>query len=316
MGSLPKAANGGISTKYYADSSNLKLDVQSGAIDVAYRSLSATDVADLQKDDAVKVVDGPGGEIRYIVFNFDTMPYGTKTADADPAKSLAIRQAAADLVDRQAIATDVYKDTYSPLYSYVPQGLAGANEALKDMYGDGNGKPDAAKAKATLEAAGLTTPVTLNLQYNGDHYGPSSGDEYAAVKAQLEKDGLFTVNLAQTEWVQYTKDRKADAYPAYQLGWFPDYSDADNYLTPFFSKDNFLLNHYDNAEVQKLLVDQATQTDKTTRESEIGEIQDKVAADLSTLPLLQGKQVAIVGSSVEGAVLDGSFKFRYAPLHK
>ena len=230
--------------------------------------------------------------------------------------ALDLRVLAADLVDRQAIATDVYKDTYSPLYSYVPQGLAGANESLKGLYGDGSGKPDAAKAKATLEAAGVQTPVTLNLQYNGDHYGPSSGDEYAAVKAQLEKDGLFTVNLAQTEWVQYTKDRVADVYPAYQLGWFPDYSDADNYLTPFFTADNFLGNHYDNAEVQKMLADQATQTDKATREQEIGDIQDAVAADLSTLPLLQGKQVAVVGSSVEGAVLDGSFKFRYAPLHK
>lgn len=316
QGSLPKPANGGISAKYYADASNLKLDVQSGAIDVAYRSLSATDIDDLSKNDAVKVVDGPGGEIRYIVFNFDTMPFGAKTPEADAAKSLAVRQAAADLIDRQAIATDVYKDTYSPLYSYVPQGLAGANEALKGLYGDGSGAPDAAKAKATLEAAGITTPVTLNLQYNGDHYGPSSGDEYAAVKAQLEKDGLFTVNLAQTEWVQYTKDRVADVYPAYQLGWFPDYSDADNYLTPFFSLDNFLGNHYDNADVQKMIVDQATQTDKATREDEIGKIQDAVAADLSTLPLLQGKQVAIVGSSVKGAVLDGSFKFRYAPLNK
>lgn len=316
QGSLPKPANGGISAKYYADASNLKLDVQSGAIDVAYRSLSATDIDDLSKNDAVKVVDGPGGEIRYIVFNFDTMPFGATTAEADAAKSLAVRQAAADLIDRQAIATDVYKDTYSPLYSYVPQGLAGANEALKGLYGDGNGAPDAAKAKATLAAAGVSTPVTLNLQYNGDHYGPSSGDEYAAVKAQLEKDGLFTVNLAQTEWVQYTKDRVADVYPAYQLGWFPDYSDADNYLTPFFSLDNFVGNHYDNADVQKMIVDQATQTDKATREQEIGKIQDAVAADLSTLPLLQGKQVAIVGSSVEGAVLDGSFKFRYAPLHK
>lgn len=316
QGSLPKPENGGISAKYYADASNLKLDVQSGAIDVAYRSLSATDIDDLSKNDAVKVVDGPGGEIRYIVFNFDTMPFGAKTPEADAAKSLAVRQAAADLIDRQAIATDVYKDTYSPLYSYVPKGLAGANEALKGLYGDGNGAPDAAKAKATLEAAGVSTPVTLNLQYNGDHYGPSSGDEYAAVKAQLEKDGLFTVNLAQTEWVQYTKDRVADVYPAYQLGWFPDYSDADNYLTPFFSLDNFLGNHYDNADVQKMIVDQATQTDKAAREQEIGKIQDAVAADLSTLPLLQGKQVAIVGSSVEGAVLDGSFKFRYAPLHK
>ncbi|MFX6201629.1 hypothetical protein ABTF50_19720, partial [Acinetobacter baumannii] len=90
------------------------------------------------------------------------------------------------------------------------------------------------------------------------------------------------------------------------LGWFPDYSDADNYLTPFFSLDNFLGNHYDNADVQKMIVDQATQTDKATREDEIGKIQDAVAADLSTLPLLQGKQVAIVGSSVKGAVLDGS----------
>lgn len=316
QGSLPKPANGGISAKYYADASNLKLDVQSGAIDVAFRSLSATDIADLSSNDAVKIVDGPGGEIRYIVFNFDTMPYGATTPEADAAKSLAVRQAAADLIDRQAIATDVYKDTYSPLYSYVPQGVAGANEALKGLYGDGSGAPDAAKAKATLEAAGVSTPVTLNLQYNGDHYGPSSGDEYAAVKAQLEEDGLFTVNLAQTEWVQYSKDRTADVYPAYQLGWFPDYSDADNYLTPFFSADNFLGNHYDNAEVQKLLVEEATQTDKSTREQQLGEIQDKVAADLSTLPLLQGKQVAVVGSSVEGAVLDGSFKFRYAPLHK
>lgn len=316
QGSLPKPANGGISAKYYADASNLKLDVQSGAIDVAFRSLSATDIADLSSNDAVKIVDGPGGEIRYIVFNFDTMPYGATTPEADAAKSLAVRQAAADLIDRQAIATDVYKDTYSPLYSHVPQGVAGANEALKGLYGDGSGAPDAAKAKATLEAAGVSTPVTLNLQYNGDHYGPSSGDEYAAVKAQLEEDGLFTVNLAQTEWVQYSKDRTADVYPAYQLGWFPDYSDADNYLTPFFSADNFLGNHYDNAEVQKLLVEEATQTDKSTREQQLGEIQDKVAADLSTLPLLQGKQVAVVGSSVEGAVLDGSFKFRYAPLHK
>ncbi|MBL3926442.1 peptide ABC transporter substrate-binding protein, partial [Bacteroides thetaiotaomicron] len=81
------------------------------------------------------------------------------------------------------------------------------------------------------------------IQYNPDHYGPSSGDEYAAIKSQLEATGLFTVNLQSTEWVQYNKDRVSDVYPIYQLGWFPDFSDADNYLTPFFTKDNFLENH-------------------------------------------------------------------------
>ena len=316
QGALGAPENSSVTVKYYADASNLKLDVANGDIDVAFRSLSATDIDDLAGNDTGESGDGPGGEIRYIVFNFDTQPFGAATEDADPAKALAVRQAMADLIDRDALAADVYKDTYTPLYSYVPQGLTGAIEPLKDLYGDGEGGPDADKAAETLAAAGVTTPVVLNLQYNGDHYGPSSGDEYAAIKSQLEESGLFTVNLAQTEWVQYAKDRTADVYPMYQLGWFPDYSDADNYLTPFFSLDNFLVNHYDNPEVQQLITEQATQTDAAARQADIEKIQELVANDLSTLPLLQGTQVAVVGTDVEGAVLDGSFKFRYAPLHK
>ncbi|TXK15076.1 peptide ABC transporter substrate-binding protein [Microbacterium saccharophilum] len=316
QGLLDAPVNGGVILSYYGESSNLKLAVQEGDIDVAYRSLSATDVEDLKGRDSVKVVDGPGGEIRYIVFNFNTQPYGAGTSEADPAKALAVRQAVADLVDREAISEQVYKGTYTPLYSYVPEGFAGATDALKGLYGDGDGGPDAAKAKATLEAAGVTTPVKLSLQYSPDHYGPSSGDEYALVKEQLEADGLFEVDLKSTEWVQYSKDRTADVYPAYQLGWFPDYSDADNYLTPFFLKENFLGNHYDNPEVNDLILEQAVEPDVDTRTGMIEQIQELVAGDLSTVPLLQGAQVAVTGADVEGVLLDASFKLRFAPITK
>lgn len=307
-----------VNAKYYADSSNLKLDVQQGNIDVAFRSLTSTDIADLKTDDNVKVVDGPGGEIRYITFNFNTMPFGATTPEADADKALAVRSAVADLVDRAAIADQVYKGTYTPLYSYVPAGLTGAIEPLKDMYGDGDGGPDADKAKAALEDAGVETPVVLNLQYSSEHYGPSSADEYAQIKDQLEKDGLFTVNLQTTEWVQYSKDRTADVYPEYQLGWFPDYSDADNYLTPFFLTENFLSNHYDNPAVNDMILEQATTVDPDARTALIEDIQTAVAKDLSTVPLLQGAQVAVVGKDVDGAqdTLDASFKFRYAALSK
>lgn len=316
QGLLAAAENSGVILSYFAESSNLKLAVQEGDVDVAYRSLSATDVEDLGGNDKVKVVDGPGGEIRYIVFNFDTQPFGATTADADAAKALAVRQAVADLVDRETIATQVYKGTYTPLYSYVPEGFTGATEVLKGLYGDGEGGPDAAKAKATLEAAGVTSPVELSLQYSPDHYGPSSGDEYALVKQQLEADGLFTVNLQSTEWVQYSKDRTADVYPAYQLGWFPDYSDADNYLAPFFLKDNFLGNKYDNPEVNDLILKQAVEPDAATRTADIEKIQELVAGDLSTVPLLQGAQVAVTGADVNGVTLDASFKLRFAPITK
>jgi len=315
-GLLKPAETDTINLKYYADSSNMKLDVQEGGIDVAYRSLSATDIDDLKGNDKVNVVDGPGGEIRYIVFNFDTQPFGAKTAEADPAKALAVRQALADLIDRDALSEQVYKGTYTPLYSYVPEGLAGAVEPLKDLYGDGQGGPDAEKAKKTLEDAGVSIPVDLHLQYNTDHYGPGSGDEYALIKDQLEADGLFNVDLQSTEYVQYSKDRVADVYPAYQLGWFPDYSDADNYLTPFFLIDNFLSNHYVNQEVNDLILEQAVTPDPAARTKLIEEIQNKVAADLSTVPFLQGAQVVVTGTDIDGAVLDGSFKFRFAPLTK
>ena len=313
-----------VNVKYFTDASNLKLEVQEGSIDVAWRSLSATDIDDLRGNDAVKVLDGPGGEIRYITFNFNTMPFGASTAEADATKALAVRQAMADLVDRAEIADQVYKGTFTPLYSYVPAGLTGATESLKGLYGDGDGAPDVDKATATLAAAGITEPVELNLQYSNDHYGPSSGDEYALVKDQLEASGLFTVNLQTTEWVQYSKDRSSDVYPLYQLGWFPDYSDADNYLTPFFLDDpaqdisSFLGNHFSDADVNALIQEQAVTVDPAARTALIEEIQDKVAAQLSTLPLLQGAQVAVTGPTVTGVedTLDASFKFRYAAIAK
>jgi peptide/nickel transport system substrate-binding protein len=67
-----------------------------------------------------------------------------------------------------------------------------------------------------------------------------------------------------------------------------------------------------------LIDQQRSTTDKTARAKLIGEIQDKVAADLSTLPLLQGAQVAVTGTDVSGTdkTLDASVKFRYAALSK
>ena len=318
QGMLGKPANAAVNMKYYADANNLKLDISQANIDVAYRSLSATDIASLRTNDKVTVEEGPGGEIRYIVFNLDTMPFGAKAEGADPKKAAAVRQAMAHLVDRAALSTQVYKDTYQPLYSHIASGFLGSAEQLKAAYGDGAGKPSPDKAKQVLAAAGVSGPVTLKLQYNPDHYGPSSGDEYAMVKSQLENGGLFTVDLQSTEWVQYSKDRRSDVYPMYQLGWFPDYSDADNYVSPFFVKNNFLVNHYDNATVQGLISQQATEPDKAKREQLLKDIQAILVTDLSTLPLLQGKQFAIAAKGVSGAgeTLDASFKFRLGVLSK
>lgn len=318
---LTPAKNDAVQVKYFADASNLKMAVEQGQIDVAFRSLTPTDIDDLSKNEKVKVVKGPGGEERLLVFNMKIQPYGESQPDADAAKAKAVRQAAANLIDREELATKVYKDTYTPMYSFIPDGLAGHDDTLKATYGDGNGKPSVDKAKKVLEDAGVSIPVDLKLQYNAEHYGSSSADEYAAIKAQLEEGGLFKVDLQQTEWTQYNKERVVTedsdgSYPSYQLGWFPDYSDPDNYLSPFFRDGNFVNNGYSNKEVNDLIVKQAGEQDATKREDMLKQIQKLETEDLSTIPLLQGAQVAVTGTNIDGVVLDASFRFRYASVTK
>ncbi len=318
---LTPAKNSVVQVKYFADASNLKMAVQQGQIDVANRSLSPTDIEDLSKDSKVKVVKGPGGEERFIAFNFKIQPYGESQPDADANKAKAVRQAVANLIDREELSTKVYKGTYTPMYSFIPDGLAGHDDTLKSAYGDGNGKPSTEKAKKVLADAGVTTPVDLKLQYNSDHYGSVSADEYAALKSQLEAGGLFKVDMQSTEWTQYNKDRVVTddsdgVYPVYQLGWFPDYSDPDNYLSPFFRDGNFVNNGYSNKEDTDLIVKQAGEKDESARGDILKQIQKLETEDLSTIPLLQGAQVAVTGTSVKGVTLDASFRFRYASVTK
>lgn len=53
-----------INVKYFAGESNLSQAIETKAVDVAFRSLSATDVEKFESTDGLYVVKGPGGEIR------------------------------------------------------------------------------------------------------------------------------------------------------------------------------------------------------------------------------------------------------------
>ncbi|MBC7596410.1 MAG: peptide ABC transporter substrate-binding protein [Kineosporiaceae bacterium] len=316
QGAYGEAEEQSITMKYYAKPENLKLDIKNGDIDVAFRSLSPTDIADLETSDGVKVHTGAGGELRYMVFNLKTMP------GDDNEQKLAIRKAVASSIDRQELATQVYKNTFTSAYSMVPEGQVGATESFKDAYGE---KPDKAAAAKFLTDAGVTAPVTIALQYNPDHYGSSSDQEYNAIKRQLEASGLFKIDLQSTEWTTYQEESKADAYPVFQLGWFPDFPDPDNYLSPFLTPANFTKSHYNEANSEwsdptmtKMLDSERTDGDPVSREASLKKVQDRLAAEIPFLPLLTGSQVAVSRDNISGVekTLDASFKFRFTSLSK
>jgi peptide/nickel transport system substrate-binding protein len=295
--------------QYFDKSSALKLAVEQGDVDIAYRNLSPTEYDDLKQGGEVDVIGGKGIEIRYLVFNEDLQP-----GDND-AQKLAIRRAVAYTIDRDAIVNHVYSGTVQPLYSMIPQGLDYAEEPFKDEYGE---SPDLDAAKAELQKAGVKTPISLEIWYTPSHYGPVSADEYAEIKHQLEDSGLFTVTLKSTEWTQYSEAALTDKYPQYQLGFFPDYPEPDDYAYNLWGSQAFLNDHYSNPQVDKLLAQERATSDTATREKAFAGIQKIAAADAPTIPVWQGGQVAAVRDDIHGVeeTFDPAFLFRFWTITK
>jgi peptide/nickel transport system substrate-binding protein len=294
--------NGRFIVKFEQAASTLKGDIEQGNVDIAFRSLSPTDITSLRSESSrgVKVIEGPGAEIRYIVFN-------TKLA---PGKDKAVRQAIAYLVDRAAIAKNVYDNQVTPLYSMVATGLAGHTDAFKTVYG---ATPNKAKAVQVLQKAHISTPIKTKLWYTPSHYGPVSADEWTEIARELNGSGLFKVTLASQEWDQYQNTYVKDGFSIFQLGWFPDYTDADDYLSPFYPNGGFFNNHYDNPKLDNLISAEKSEANHSKRIQDIEQAQLIGAQDAPTIPLWQSKQFAAQRDNISGfdKTLDRAYTFRF-----
>lgn len=299
----------------YDSSAELARDVAAGTVDVATGPLAADDTDSLRNDAAVVVHEGPGGETRMLAFDVSTMPFGSATAEADPTRALAVRQAAASLVDRAAIALDVYSGGFAPLFSVIPDGLTTATAPFRTLYGDGSGGPDASAAADVLAAAAIPTPVSLTVGYASDDlYGSESEAEYDLLASQLEVEGLFTVDLVPTGSDEYAASIAADAYQAFQVGLDPRLPDVSGYLTPLVSPTAGIGGRFTDALTEQLVTQQAVQPEPAVRERNIVDIEERVAELVPAVPLTQRLTVVVAATDVDGVALDASGVFRFALL--
>jgi peptide/nickel transport system substrate-binding protein len=290
--------------QYFADPAPLKTAIETGQVDIAWRTLSPTDINDLESGGEVEVLRGEGSEFRYWVWQLNN----------PVAKDKAVRQAAAQIIDRDAITTNAYDGTTAPSYSIVPPGFGGQKDSFQEKYG----APDVDKAKALLDGAGVKTPVSITLGYTPTHYGPNAVDEANEFADQLTSSGLFDVKIEDAEWEEYQTLYKEGAYDLFILGWYPDILDADNYLTPFIRDGGFFANGYSNEEVNTLLDSELAETDEAAREEQIGQLQDIVAEDVPLIPSWNGQNVAITTGQIEGVqeTLDPTYIFRFWGISK
>lgn len=114
--------------KIVSEASVMSSRIKAGETDLAWKTLTPTQVEDLEGTSGVEVKQTPGPYIRYIVLR----------CNKEPFDSLLLRRAVAMALDRGEITEQVYKDTASPLYSMVPDGMWSHIPAFKREYGTRN----------------------------------------------------------------------------------------------------------------------------------------------------------------------------------
>jgi peptide/nickel transport system substrate-binding protein len=285
-----QARNEKVEMRFFNDSVTTEKALRRGSIDVMNRGLAPDQVKGLKnaRDKGILLQEMPGQEIRYLAFN-------TK----DPAVSnKAVRQAMAQLINRSDLVRNVYSYTGDPLFSMVPTGLTGHINSFFNKYGD----PDVAAARKTLRQANITSPVKFTLTYTTNHYGSSTVKEVRALQSQLNRTKLFDISIKGIDsWQQFRTDALDGKYSVYNMGWFPDIPDADNYIAPFIGKQNFLGSPYRNGKIESQLIPSSRQqSDRNAAGADFKQAQDIIADDVPLLPLWQGKQYVAARDDITG----------------
>ncbi len=293
-------AHSQVIVRYFTDSTALRLALEAGDIDVAWKTLTPSDYEDFRDNADYNLYEGSGPYIRYICFNTTTEPFDNPL----------VREAISLAIDRDAISNVVFQGTHQNLYSMVPGGMFGHIDAFSER--------DVDAAVALLAQAGFTAdnPLVMDLWWTPDHYGPTEGDVATVLKQALEETGVIQVTLQSAEWATYTDYFGPGTMPTFLLGWYPDYLDPDNYTSAFAecgASDDLGI-FYCSEEMDDLLIRARTSTDMAEREQLYAQVQQLWTTEAPTIPFTQGLLLVVTDTDVGGVTLDPTLFLHYFTL--
>ena len=173
------------------------------------------DIAGLKTDPVVNLISQPGLNIGYLSFNTQKPPFDKKE----------VRQAFNMAIDKAAIIKDVYQGAGQAAINPIPPTIWSYNKDIKDY------PFDPAKAKEMLAAAGVKTPLDIDLWWMPVQrpYNPNAKRVAEMMQSDLAKIGV-NAKLVSYEWGEYRKRLQQGEHMTGQLGWTGDNGDPDNFF--------------------------------------------------------------------------------------
>jgi peptide/nickel transport system substrate-binding protein len=254
-------------------------------------------------------------ELRTIYLGFDVWRDALASSDVqgkNPFKDVRVRQAFSLAIDEDLIASKVMLGLAHPTWLMWGPGVNGYDPKL-----DVRPKPDLAKAKALMVAAGYPNGFKVAFDCPNDRYVM---DEQicTAISSMLARIGVKIDLLAQTK-AKYFAKILAPKYDTdfYLLGWTPATYDAHNVLysllgTRSGGRGEVNVSGYSNPAMDDLIQKIGEETDESKRNGLIDDAAKILQTDLPTVPLHQQVIVWAAKKSVDVAQpADNFFPYRY-----
>ena len=261
--------------------------LQAGDIQ-GYDLVAPEDYETISGDDQFQLLERPAFNVAYLGMNQKVKPFD----------DIAVRQAVAHAIDRQAIVDGFYAGQGVVAKEFMPPDLFGYSDNVTEYEYD----PD--KAKQLLEDAGYELPVEIQFAYPTNvsrPYMPDPQANYEAMKQDLE-ECCFTVKTESADWeVDYVTKVQAGNYGSYLIGWTGDFGDPDNFIGTFFQQPLAEWG-FDNQEIFDKLDEAEAETDADQRTALYEEANELIMDFLPGLPYAHSKVGLAFTADVEGYV--------------
>jgi peptide/nickel transport system substrate-binding protein len=315
-----RPVNKGIDIQFLSSNANLLNAFKTGAVDVAFQTLSPAQIHNLEANAAKNnwtVASNQGSTMLFMVLN----------VEQPPLNNVKVRQAIAAAIDRPLLQKRVFQGQRTPVYSLIPATLPAYKPTFQQRYGDGNAK----LARQLLTEAGYSddNPAKISIWYTPKYAG--NGDLVAStLKAAIAKNvgKILQIKLEKVDQTVAYAFIDKGVYPSFLLDWVPDFFDPDNFTQPFLLCEEVGKNgctkggsqywgsFYHNPEMNKLISQQRLEKDPAKRKEIFSKIQDILSRDVPFIPLWQNREYAFAGSGIKGVAIEPTQQLRYGTISK
>ncbi|MEZ5726486.1 MAG: ABC transporter substrate-binding protein [Paracoccaceae bacterium] len=283
------------------DSTVRLANLQSGDLDMINR-LAATDVPTVEATGNLVFTKADGLGYQGITFNTAN---GAK-ADNPFGKDARLREALSLSIDREAINQVVFAGLNASASQFVSTASPYFDPAFPVP------ARDVEKAKALIAETGVSTPLTLELQFPNRPENQQVVQMIQAMAAEAD----INISLTAKEFATMLSDQKAGDFEASQVGW-SGRIDPDGNISGFVvTGGGFNDGNYSNPGVDRLLAEARAASDMDTRKALYHEANQILNTELPLFYLYNEAWLYGVSDKVTGfnAYSDGMIRLENVSL--